>query len=109
MPRAKGGRETAAKLAQNGALWGDYGTRDVYELTGWDFKQEPFIEALLEVLSSGATVVFRPGSGGRSIGIAIWEGDIRHAPMWCYGSEEIDRWAEDVIRRVEGMRVGAAD
>jgi hypothetical protein len=109
VPRAKGSRETAAKLAQNGSLWGDYGTHDVYELTGWDIKQQAFIDAVLAIVSSGATLLVRPGSGGRSIGIAIWEGDFRHSPKWCYGSEEVDQWAADVIERANGRAATAAD
>lgn len=107
MPRAKGVRETPAKLAENRTIWGQFGKTDVgYAITGWDFKPS-FVEAILEVLQSGSTVVLRPGSGQRSIGIAIWEGDFRHPPTWCYQPEEVDMWAESIMERVK--RQDAAD
>jgi len=78
-------------------MWGMNGATQAPSLTQWDPKQESFVEALLEVLASGATIVLRPGSGGRSIGVAIWEGDTRHAPQWCYEAEELDNWSQGII------------
>ena len=88
-------------------MWGTYGTRNDRTLADWDPKTEPLVAALLQVVASGATVVLRPGSGGGALGIAIWEGDVRHAPRWCYEAEELDDWADWVIEQGKGRE--AAD
>jgi hypothetical protein len=75
----------------------------------WDPKTEALVQALLEIVSSGSTVVLRPGSGGRALGVAIWEGDERHAPMWCYDAEELDHWAARVLAMIEQRSGQAAD
>jgi len=78
-------------------------------LTQWDPKSDALIEALLTIVASGATVVMRPGSGGRSLGIAIWEGDERHAPQWSYDAEELDQWASRILAVVDRRGDEAAD
>lgn len=107
MPHKGQSRQPTAKSEQARTLWGSYGQRNDPTLTDWDPKTEPLIAALLEVLASGATVVLRPGSGGRSVGVAIWEGDQRHPPKWCYDADELDQWAEWVQTQLTGER--AAD
>lgn len=93
-----------AKQEQARLLWGTGRVRNQPELYDWDPKQVALVEALMTVLASGSTVVFRPGSGNRSIGVAIWEGDHRWPPTWCYDSEELDEWAADINERKDGLR-----
>lgn len=100
MPRKPAAKESPAKLQQNLAMWGIYGKEARVLPSGWDPKQVQLVDALLHVISSGATVVLRPGSGGGAVGVAIWEGDLRHPAVWCYTSEELDQWAEGVMQRV---------
>jgi len=102
MPRRGKGDETPAAKEQRVLLWGSYGKIAQPELSSWDPKQEPLIEALLTVVESGATLVLRPGSGGRALGLAIWEGDFRHPPVWVYTAAELDDWASEVIERARG-------
>lgn len=109
MPRAKGSQESTAKLQQNGALWATFGKSSVIQVASWDPKQVEWVQAILEVLTTGATVVIRPGSGGGSLGIAIWEGDNRWPPRWCYMSEDIDAWSAEVLSRVEPVAQGTAE
>lgn len=108
MPRAKSTTESREKLSQNGALWGTFGKSAVIQVASWDPKQEPLVQAILEVLTTGATVVIRPGSGGGSLGIAIWEGDNRWPPRWCYDSTDVDAWADEVLARVVPVAQGQA-
>jgi hypothetical protein len=98
-----------AVVEERRLIWNQTGQRNTPLLTDWDPKEGMLVEALLEVLASGATVVLRPGSGARSIGLAIWEGDARHAPEWCYEASEIDDWARGILAVVAGRRPEAAD
>jgi hypothetical protein len=100
MPRGKPTLLTPAKQQQRKILWDQTGEAQEWALMDWDCKTEPLVEALLGVLASGATVVLRPGSGGRSVGVAIWEGDVRHSPTWCYEPEELDSWATRILERL---------
>jgi hypothetical protein len=110
MPRDRGKpKETPEKLAQNRLMWGTFGKGTKISVASWDPKQVEVVQAILEVVASGSTVVLRPGSGGGALGIAIWEGDTRWPPVWCYTSEEMDAWANGVLERVEGIREDAAD
>lgn len=79
-------------------VYQQFGSYNQPGLKDWDPKQVQLVEALLQVLSDGATLMIRPGSGNRSIGIAIWEGENRWPPTWCYDAEEVDSWAENVLR-----------
>lgn len=101
MPRGAKSPATIAKEATNQAMWGQYGRVQYEAISGWDPKQVQLVDAILAVLTSGAAVMLRPGSGGRSVGIAIWEGDLRHPPTWCYDGVELDSWAEGVLARVK--------
>lgn len=75
----------------------------------WDLKTSIFAEAALAIIASGATLVIRPGSGGRALGVAIWEGDDRHPPQWCYDEAELDEWAAGVVARWKEVTTRAAD
>lgn len=106
MPRPVKPKETPEKLAQNRLMWGTFGPTTVLSVTSWDAKQVQLVDAILEVVASGSTLVVRPGSGGGAIGIAIWEGDHRHPPVWCYTSDDVDAWAAGVLDRVKGYVAG---
>lgn len=109
VPRPKSGNQPTAKSEQARLLWGSGGGRHTPTLSEWDPKPDPFVQAILEVLSSGATLVLRPGSGGRSFGVAIWEGDDRHPPRWLYDNDEVDDWAMWVLDQVAVNKGQAAD
>lgn len=109
MVRGKQNSQPAAKSEQARLLWAIGGVRNEPTVDDWDCKTDLVVEALLAVVASGATVVLRPGSGGRSVGIAIWEGDERHAPTWCYDSEEVDNWASKVTSMAKARKGEAAD
>lgn len=102
--RPAAGDDAGAKgfIAQWVMQTGDY---PGVTLTTWDPKCEQLITAILGIAQTGATVVMRPGSGGRSIGIAIWEGNERHPSQWLYTTEELDEWAETVIARLRTMNI----
>jgi hypothetical protein len=100
MPRQGKSPATIAKEKTNQLMWGQYGNVQYEPLTEWDPKQVTLVEAILTVLETGATVVLRPGSGGRAVGISIWEGDVRHPATWCYDGVELDTWAAAVLARV---------
>lgn len=101
MPRGSSGNVTPAKREQRRLLFEMVGEHQGESLTQWDPKAEMFLEAVLGVLSTGSALFIRPGSGGRAIGLAIWEGDTRHPAKWCYEAEELDDWAQ-AIRKVLG-------
>lgn len=109
MPRAAGKPKSEAVTRERQLMWAQAGQYNVPTLRDWDPKQVQLVEALLGILESGATVVLRPGSGGRSVGVAIWEGDFRHAPTWMYEAEEIDTWAESILLRLGADQAEAAD
>lgn len=97
MPRKGAGGQPTPVSEQRVLMWGMQGANIPPSLTEWDPKTEPLVQAVLEVVATGATLVFRPGSGGRSIGVAIWEGDQRWAPNWVYDTEELDDWAQGIL------------
>lgn len=109
MPRGKDRGTEAAKRDQRRLLWAQLGETDAPALHHWDPDTSALCQAVLEVLATGATVVFRPGSGGRSVGVAIWEGDDRHPPTWLYEDDELTAWARKVCDRARGERERAAD
>lgn len=109
MPRAKGQQQADQSRELRGLLWAQYGSKRVVEVVAsWDPKPE-VIAAVLEVVSSGCTVVLRPGSGGGAIGVAIWEREFRHEPVWCYSAEDLDGWASDILRIARAKVTQAAD
>lgn len=100
MPRKNANQQPTAKSEQSRLLWIQTGEIHYAAPNEWDPKPEQLVQAILEVVASGATLVIRPGSGARSIGLAIWEGDTRHAPSWVYDAEELDEWAARINRMV---------
>jgi hypothetical protein len=78
-------------------------------LSDWDADTAVVTQALLEIVSTGSTVVVRPGSGGRSLGVSIWEGDTRHPPKWLYDSEELTAWAQGICDISQRRKEAAAD
>lgn len=109
MPRPARPKETAAKLEQNRAMWDTFGRKTKVLVTSWDPKQVQLVEAILEVVASGSTVVFRPGTGGGSVGVAIWERKVQHDPAWCNTAEELDAWADWVLEMSRGGEEAADD
>jgi len=97
MPRERKRPTSAAVVEERRLIWAQTGGRNEPALSEWDPKASQLVEALLGVLGTGSTVVIRPGSGGRSVGVAIWEGDYRHPPKWCYEAVELDDWAAGVL------------
>lgn len=97
MPRGKKTQETPAKLEQNRLMWATYGRDARIMPVSWEVKEAQFAEAVLAIVSSGASVFLRSGSGGGAVGVAIWEGDVRHPATWCYTSEDLDAWSADVL------------
>lgn len=109
MPRRGQGDSSSARSVERRLIWAQTGEYNHATVGDFDPKAEALTEALLYVVSTGATVVLRPGSGGRALGIAIWEGDARHAPKWLYDEEEVDAWASGVLSVKRGQSAEAAD
>lgn len=102
MPRGSARPITPIRQEQRRLLFDMTGSHDGESLRQWDPKANPLVDALLGIVASGAAVFIRPGSGGRAIGIAIWEGDTRHPAIWCYEAEELDDWARIILKRLGG-------
>jgi hypothetical protein len=102
MPRGSGKQATPVQQEQRRLLWAMTGQVDGEGLRQWDPKSADFVEAVLDVLSTGAAVFMRPGSGGRAIGIAIWEGDTRHPAKWLYEASELDEWSRLILKTMGG-------
>jgi hypothetical protein len=109
MPRGSGKAVTPAVSEQRRLLWEMTGDNGGNGLRQWDAKADVVLEALLGIVSTGAVVMLRPGSGGRALGIAIWEGDVRHPATWLYESLELDDWSQKVCRRLRDDISQAAD
>jgi len=100
MPRGSGKQATPAVQAQRRLLFELVGEHEGEGLRQWDPKAVPLVEAILGIVSTGAAVFIRPGSGGRALGIAIWEGDTRHPAKWLYEVQELDDWALIILKRL---------
>lgn len=68
-----------------------------YTCADWDPDMQAWGQALLEVVAQGGTLFIRSGSGGQSLGIAIWEGDTRHPAKWLQDADGIDAWSHAVL------------
>ena len=109
MPRGKPGQESKQKLYANRYAWDIIGEVQTNSVGGWDLKSEAFCQMLCEMVGSGVTVVLRPGTGGRSLGLAIWDGDDRRPPVWFHAEEEADAYAQRVLRQIADQKAAAAD
>lgn len=79
-----------------------------YTCADWDPDMQDFGQAVLEVVAKGGTLFIRSGSGGQSVGIAIWEGDTRHPAKWLQDADGINEWARAVLavtKQKRGMTV----
>jgi len=96
----------------NKLWWVQTGERYDYHLYDWDPDTATWSQCLLELLSEGLTVVLRPGSGGRAVGIAIWQGDNRPPAKWFNDHDELNAWTAAILlaasqRRGKGSENGA--
>lgn len=106
MPRAKRVPSTPARIAQDNLWAAITGAAPDYTVADWDPDAAAFLQACLEVAASGSSVFIRSGSGGRSLGIAIWEGDNRYPATWFGEHEELDEWTRRVVAAAELRRGG---
>lgn len=105
MPRGK--KEVpgeSAQRAQNAAWWAQTGRRLEHPLHSWDSDTAAVWQAVLELLSAGNTVCIRPGSGGESLGIAIWEPVNKRPYVWFGADVELDEWAKQLVEAAEKFR-----
>jgi hypothetical protein len=109
MPRGSGKQTSPIVVEQRRILWEMTGESEGNGLRQWDAKAEGVLDALLGVVSTGSVVLLRPGSGGRALGIAIWEGDVRHPAKWLYEAAELDDWARLILKRLGDDISQAAD
>jgi hypothetical protein len=79
------------------SIMGELGGVPDYTCADWDPNMQQFGQAILEVVAKGGTLFIRSGSGGQSVGIAIWEGDTRHPAKWLQDAEGIDAWSAAVM------------
>lgn len=70
---------------------------DVYGLSDWDPDTAAVTQALLDLTGAGLTVVLRPGSGGRALGVAIWQGENRPPAKWFGDQDEFNAWARGIV------------
>lgn len=109
MPRAKRVPSSPARQLHE-RLWAEVaGAPLEYSLADWDPNAAQFLQAVLEIVNTGASVFIRPGSGGRALGIAIWEGDDRYPATWFSEFEELDAWTKRVVEQAEGRAANAAE
>lgn len=105
MPRGKkevpGERE---QRDQNALWWAQTGKRLEHPLHGWDCDTAVVLQAILELLSAGNTVCIRPGSGGESLGIAIWEPVNKRPYVWFGADVELDDWARGLTQAAAAYR-----
>lgn len=97
MPRAAKPNTQAAAKELIQAWWAQTGELPNYKLADWDPDTAAMCQMVLEVLSSGGTVVFRPGSGGRAIGVAIWAGDNRPPAKWFSDHDELNEYTRAIV------------
>lgn len=110
MPGGRKRPQTPAALQDlNHLLWAQTGRVAVYKVNDWDPDAAAFLDACLQIVASGATVVIRPMGGGTGMGIAIWEGDVRHAPAWLREDADLDAWSQGIRAAVLGRNIEGED
>lgn len=102
----KPANQPTAKSEQSRLLFLQSGTRYEGTLPDLDFDTAMFAQALLLLMNEGATVVCRPGSGCRSFGVAVWQGDAKYAPKWLYDDEEVNQWSSRVVEELTDKKTG---
>lgn len=99
MPRAKQVPTSPAKQLQNNILWQQTGQVGASTLIDWDPKAQELAQLVLEVLSTGYSLTFRAGSGGKSVGIQIWTWEDKQPYIWFSEYEELDMWVASMRER----------
>jgi hypothetical protein len=88
------------------ALRKQLGARHQVSIGDWDCDAELVLQAMLQVGAAGNVLFIRPGTGGGSWGLAVWEGDERHPAIWVYAEEQLNEWAEGILRLYKVDRRG---
>lgn len=104
MPRKSESPPVKPVVTQWNAWWLVTGEEYEPKLHEWDPETTAFTQALLELLDDGLTIVLRPGSGGLSIGVALWKGDQRDPPIWFRDQDTLDTWTKTVTERASARR-----
>jgi hypothetical protein len=68
-----------------------------YTVADWDCDTAQVWQAILEVAATGSCIFIRPGTGRQSLGIAVWEGDIRNPAVWLYEEQQVNDWAAAIL------------
>lgn len=105
MPRGKAQAVTTEQGIFS-ALTAQLGGIPDYTIADLDPDCSKFCQAILEVTAAGGSLFMRSGSGGQSLGIAIWEGDTRHPAKWMGDAEGINAWSEAVLELVAKWKEG---
>lgn len=108
MPRGGGGSSKPTTRIPNQAeidIYTQTGVAPLPDIVTWDFKPV-VLEQLLEVVARGNQVLLRCGTGGRSLGIAIWTGDNRRPPTFFHDSSEVDEYCEKLKKTHESHPIG---
>lgn len=74
-----------------------FGKVPQYTVADWDVEAADFLQAILEIAGGGNCVFIRPGTGKQSLGIAVWEGDIRNPAVWLHEEGEVDQWSKAIL------------
>jgi hypothetical protein len=98
MVRNKNPQQPPEPVSMYAHLRHQLGVRVRESVADWDCDAAAVLQAMLQVVAAGNCLFIRPGTGGGSWGIAIWEGDIRNPAEWLYSAEQTDEWADAVLR-----------
>jgi len=104
MPGGRRPKDSPVKVEQRRLLFIQTGKQQPVGQGNWDPKPEPFTEAVMALIENGAAVMFSASSGGRVIGVRIFEGDTPGERMWISDNEELDDWAQEIIGLAKAAR-----